>query len=130
MSIKAKLIFISVLNFLILVGILTYAHLAIQQSSQAVSAVYERPMMSSNFARDIFVQFHKIAGHQKEASLNSDVITDHYATINESNQILLTAGIAAVLIAMASSLYLLLSLLSLFVSASLLPAKMLEKWVA
>ncbi len=42
-------------NLLVLTGVLAFSHTIVQQSSGSVSTIYDKPMMSSNYAKDAMV---------------------------------------------------------------------------
>lgn len=84
MSIKIKIIIISLFNFLLLIGIIAYSHSIIKQSSNAVSTTYNQPLMSSNFARDVLIQFQEIAHHTTHLHQNTGEIDQYYSTLSDS----------------------------------------------
>lgn len=89
MSLKVKIILISLLNFLILLGIIGYSHITVKQSSNSVSTIYDRLMMSSNFARDALTQFQAISYHIKigNSHANKDKIVELYETLESDLQV-------------------------------------------
>jgi signal transduction histidine kinase/DNA-binding response OmpR family regulator len=83
MSIKAKLIVILAVIISALAGVLIYAHHIVRQSSDSVMIIYDRPLMSSNFARDALVHFQKIVALLNGAAIVRNTIEEHYAIIDD-----------------------------------------------
>jgi two-component system, sensor histidine kinase len=84
MSIKSKLIITLTLVIGLLIGVLVYAHHVIGLSSQAVMTIYDRPMMSSNFARDVLVRFQETVNALHAKSFNKNEIGNSFTSIADN----------------------------------------------
>lgn len=87
-SLRAKIIVIAMLNLGILMGIFIYSYSVIRQSSESVMTVYNKPMMSSNFARDALVQFQEIALYADEKDKYHEEIKESFSNLSDNMSII------------------------------------------
>ncbi|HEU5046527.1 MAG TPA: response regulator [Rickettsiales bacterium] len=91
LSLKSLIVLIFVINLTVLSGVLFYSHKIINESSDAVEIIYDRPLMASNFARDTLIQFQKLAEYlrtdnqwdEEFIQKQYDAITDDLNVVSE-----------------------------------------------
>jgi len=81
LSLKAKITLVIALNLGTLVGILFYANSALKQSSNEVRVIFDRPLMSSNYARDALVHLHGLINSLQTSKNEKEKIKSRYEKI-------------------------------------------------
>ena len=87
LSLRTKIVFLLALDIGVLVGLFLYSHAVIEQSSNAVQTIYDRPMMSSNFARDALINVNELIRSLKAGKEEKDKVSAHYEDIANDLQV-------------------------------------------
>lgn len=89
LSLKVKIVLTFLLNLGVLAFVLYYCYETIEHSSRAVKTIYDKPLMSSNYARETLIQFQRLAEHIRTHGDSSDkkVLQESYANITDAVQV-------------------------------------------